>query len=412
MGSSWEDHGLSDPSAGFGQAFPGRAPTGFTRAPGRVNLIGEHTDYNGLPVLPMALQREIRVLFGAREDGVVRVANSEEEFGHREFIVSGEIPPDPPGDWANYLKAPCQALARRFGPLKGFDALLTSTLPVASGLSSSSALVIAVGRTLLSVNGIGLPTLEFAEEMARAERYTGTQGGGMDQAISAGAVGGHASRIEFHPLRMFETPVPHDWRFVVAHTLVRAEKSGPAQEAYNTRTRECREALEIVAKALDPGEWARDEPVTYPSLLETICLQDLVEVGEGNLTGTLLKRFRHVVTEGSRVYDAEQALKREDPITFGLLMNSSHQSLQSDYEVSSPELDALVELALDAGALGARLTGAGFGGCMVALAGPETVDPVLSGLAAGYYRTRDVRDPLSDLLFVAEPAQGATVERF
>jgi galactokinase len=254
--------------------------------------------------------------------------------------------------------------------------------------------------------------LEFAEEMARAERYTGTQGGGMDQAISAGAVGGHASRIEFHPLRMFHTPVPPDWRFVVAHTLVRAEKSGPAQEAYNRRTQECREALEIVSGALTANDWDAGEPVTYPSLLERLCIQDLVDLGEDLLEGTLLRRFRHVVTEGSRVYDAEHALKRGDGFTFGLLMNGSHQSLREDYEVSSPELDALVELALEAGAAGARLTGAGFGGCMVALTGPENVDAVLEGLEGGYYRTRTLEGPMSDVLFSAEAAEGAHVEFF
>ncbi len=410
MGSSWADHGLSDPAGAFADAFPGATPTAYTRAPGRVNLIGEHTDYNGLPVLPMALRREIRVLFAPRTDGLVRVANREDEFGLRAFALAEEIPPDPPGDWANYLKAPCQALSRRFGSLNGFDALVTSTLPVASGLSSSSALVIAMGRTVMAVNGLQLSTVEFAEEMARAERYTGTQGGGMDQAISAGAVAGHASRIEFHPLRLFHAPVPQDWRFVVAHTMVRAEKSGPAQEAYNRRTRECRKALEIVSKAVIANEWARGESITYPDLLEQLCIQDLVELGEGHLEGTLLKRFRHVVTEGSRVYDAEHALKRGDQLTFGLLMNSSHESLRDDYEVSSPELDTLVGLALQAGASGARLTGAGFGGCVVALAGKETAGAILRDLEVGYYASRKVDGPLKDVLFVAEPSQGATVE--
>ncbi|MGD2120674.1 MAG: galactokinase [Gemmatimonadota bacterium] len=412
MGSSWADHGLSDPAAAFATAFPGGTPGRFTRAPGRVNLIGEHTDYNGLPVLPMALRQEVRILFSPRDDDRVRVANTQGEFGLREFTISGEIPPDPPGDWANYLKAPCQALGQKFGSLAGFDALVSSTLPVAAGLSSSSALVIAMGRTLLAVNDLQLPTLEFAEQMAQAERYTGTQGGGMDQAISAGAVHGHASRIEFHPLRMFQTPVPPDWRFVVAHTTVRAEKSGMAQEAYNRRTQECREALAIVNKAVVANEWARGEPLTYPHLLEQFCIQDLVELGEKYLEGALLKRFRHVVTEGSRVYDAEHALKRGDRFTFGLLMNSSHQSLREDYEVSSRELDTLVGIATDAGAEGARLTGAGFGGCIVALAGPDQVDTVLEQLEIRYYESRKVKGSLDEVLFVAEPAQGATVETF
>ncbi|MCJ7628406.1 MAG: galactokinase [Longimicrobiales bacterium] len=421
MESSWEDHGLPDLIVAFRRSFQGESPTHFSRAPGRVNLIGEHTDYNGLPVLPMALRQEIRILFSPRSDATIRVANRAGEFGLREFSLSADIPPDSPGDWANYLKAPCQALARRFGKargdpaLQGFDALVSSTLPIASGLSSSSALVIAMGQALLHANQLALPTLEFAEAMAGAERYTGTQGGGMDQAISVGARAGHASRIEFGPLRMFETPVPSDWRFVVAHTLVRAEKSGPAQKAYNLRTQECREALEIVRGALGetdlfPGGGANQDPaIGYPQLLERICTQELVELGENRLDGTLLKRFRHVVTEGARVYDAEQALKRGDRLTFGLLMNASHESLRDDYEVSSSELDLLVELARGAGAAGARLTGAGFGGCAVALAAPNRLDAVLAALEEGYYRSRDLPTSLGQLLFVAEASDGASV---
>jgi galactokinase len=383
-----------------------------------VNLIGEHTDYNGLPVLPMALRQEIRILFSPRDDSTIRVTNREEEFGRKEFPLSTNIAADLPGDWANYLKAPCQALSQRFGPLRGFDALVSSTLPVASGLSSSSALVIAMGQVVLTVNDLALPTLDFAEEMARAERYTGTQGGGMDQAISAGAVEGHASRIEFDPLRMFETPIPSDWRFVVAHTLVRAEKSGPAQEAYNTRTRECAEALGIMGPVLEgsggfpetvTGLTRGRKPASYPQLLDRVCIQDLVDLGETHLDGNLMKRFRHVVTEGTRVYDAEHALRRGDRLTFGLLMNSSHESLRADYEVSSPELDRLVELALDAGASGARLTGAGFGGCTVTLTDPGRLDGVVAALNEGYFRERELSTPLEEVLFVAEASGGASV---
>jgi galactokinase len=409
MGPSWDDHGLSNPGEAFRRTFPGGLPTHFSRAPGRVNLIGEHTDYNGLPVLPMALRQEIRVLFSPRNDSTVRVANWEREFGLREFSISNHIPPDPPGDWANYLKASCQALSLRFGPLNGLDALVTSNLPVASGLSSSSALVIAMGRAILKVNGLTLPTLEFAEAMARAERYTGTQGGGMDQAISAGAREGHASRIEFNPLRIFETPVPPDWRFVVAHTLVRAEKSGPAQEAYNRRTRECEEALGIIRVALGDADWVKEGVFSYRQLWDRLCIQELVELGEGHLTGTLLMRFRHVVTEAARVYDAEQALRQEDRLTFGLLMNSSHESLRDDYEVSSRELDTLVELALECGAVGARLTGAGFGGCMVALTDPDSLGGVMEGLEEGYYRDREVLPAFGQPLFVADASEGASV---
>jgi len=414
MGSSLQEHGLPDLIETFRGIYHGAAPTHFSRAPGRVNLIGEHTDYNGLPVLPMALRQEIKVLFTPRSDSVIRVANRDREFGIREFPISDNIQPEPSGDWANYLKAPCEALAQRFvplsGPLRGFDALVSSTLPVASGLSSSSALVIAVGQAVLETNDLELPTLDFAEAMARAERYTGTQGGGMDQAISAGAVEGHASRIEFDPLRMFQTIIPPDWCFIVAHTLVRAEKSGPAQKAYNSRTQECRDALNIIRETLGTDSF-QAETLSYSQLLDRICIQELVELGESHLEGNLKKRFRHVVTEGARVYDAEHALRRVDHLTFGLLMNGSHESLRTDYEVSSPELDRLVELALEAGASGARLTGAGFGGCVVALCHPDEVEGIMGALEEGYYKGKELSLPLNRILFLAEASRGASVRK-
>jgi galactokinase len=292
-----------------------------------------------------------------------------------------------------------------------------------------------MGQAFLETNGQALPVLDLAEEMARAERYTGTKGGGMDQAISLGALEGHASRIEFDPLRIFECPVPPDWRFVVAHTLVRAEKSGPAQEAYNLRTRECREALHTIGRVLadgdggkkgpggsprgpgDPGEADARVPrradldhLTYPELLQWAPLPEILELAETHLEGDPLKRFRHVVTEAARVYEAEEAMRRADLLTFGILMDASHESLREDYEVSSPELDQLVSLARGAGAAGARLTGAGFGGCMVALTDPRRLPTVMDTLAEEYYGSRAVPDDsLESVLFVARPSAGASV---
>ena len=410
MGSTWLEHGLSDPVEAFREAFNGSVPTHFSRAPGRVNLIGEHTDYNGLPVMPMALRQEVRVVFRHRDQGTLRIVNRSPDFTPRSFSLSNDIPPDPAGDWGNYLKAPCQALTRLLGPLRGLDGLVTSTLPVASGLSSSSAMVIAVARALLHANGAEIPTLDLAEEMAQAERYTGTKGGGMDQAISLGARDGHASRVEFGPLRLYETPVPPDWRFVVAHTLVRAEKSGQAREAYNRRTMECQEALRRIRLGLSEGGVGGAETLTYPELLARFSLKDLLEMGRVHLAGPVLGRFRHVVTETLRVYRCEEAMREEDLLAFGILMDASHESLRTDYGVSSPELDRLVALARQGGAAGARLTGAGFGGCVVALTDPERLDRLLKTLEESYYRSVTLSQPLRDVLFVARPSGGASVE--
>ncbi len=399
----------------FGARFEGAEPSHLTRAPGRVNLIGEHTDYNGLPVFPMALQREITLLFRPRDDSTIRIANVNPEFELRSFQVAPEIEANAPGDWGNYLKAPCQEMARAQqdlsgpGTLRGFDGLVASNLPVASGLSSSSALVIAVGSTLATVNGFDIPPLEMAESMARAERYTGTQGGGMDQAISLGAASGCASHIEFEPLEMFTIPVPSSWHFIVADTLVRAEKSGAAQVAYNLRTRECREALALILDALSGAPLSPPPPMRYPELLKNVGLRDLLSLASEVLEEPHLPRFRHVVTEATRVYEAEGAMKANDLLTFGLLMDASHESLSEEYQVSSPELDQLVELARRGGAAGARLTGAGFGGCIVALADEPHVQGVIANLEEGYYRERNTPGPVEDHLFEALPSAGASV---
>ena len=420
-------------TAEFGAGLEGAKATHVTRAPGRVNLIGEHTDYNGLPVFPMAVQREISLFYRPRDDATIRIANVAPEFPLRSFQLAPNLEAGAQGDWGNYLKAPCQELIRSrpdlsdSGALRGFDGLVASNLPVASGLSSSSALVIAVGSTLASVNGLDVPPLKMAETMARAERYTGTQGGGMDQAISLGATVGCACRIEFEPLELFTTPIPSGWHFVVADTLVRAEKSGAAQAAYNLRTSECREALTRMLDALSGApvssripsrrggngspreEVSATPPSRYPELLESVGLRDLLSLADEVLEEPHLSRFRHVVTEATRVYEAEGAMKANDLLTFGLLMDASHESLREDYQVSSPELDRLVELAREGGAAGARLTGAGFGGCIVALADERHVQGVIANLEEGYYRERSMPGPVEDHLFEAIPSAGASV---
>jgi galactokinase len=402
----------ADLRSAFAAHFGAPDPTLFVRSPGRINLIGEHIDYNNLSVLPMAIGRHVRLVVRPRADARVRIASLSPGFGAREFALGPEIPPYPVGDWGNYVKAAAQALARSHEGLHGFDAALDATLPVAAGLSSSSALVIGVSLALLSANGRTWEPVALAEQMAQAERYTGTQGGGMDQAICAGAVEGTASRVDFAPLRITPVPVPTDWRFVVAHSLSRAEKSGAAQTTYNRRTVECREAVERVAQhwaGRRAGGPAGGEPASYRRLLATHEVAELVAVGEQVLDGDLLKRFRHVVTEADRVRRAEDALRTADLATFGTLLSASHASLRDDYEVSSAALDELVGLAEAAGAAGARLTGAGMGGCIIAAAQAGSVEGVLDRLRKEFYLPRSAPEPMADHLFLAEPAGGARV---
>jgi galactokinase len=399
----------------LGEAFLatfGASPTHASRAPGRVNLIGEHTDYNDLPVLPMALQREVRIALRPRDDGLLRLHNLEPGFETVELEVGVEIEPGATGSWGNYVKAPVQELARRFAIVRGFDGVVTSDLPIASGLSSSSALVNAVGLALTEINRVGIGALALATVMAEAERYTGTRGGGMDQAISLAAKAGHAARIDFSPLRLRHLPVPPEWRFVVAHTGVRAEKSGAAQSTYNRRRAECEEALALVGAEVADRITRHNAELGYPGLLSAIGAAEALEVGTAVLDANLFKRFRHVITEAGRVRDAQDALMVADPAAFGTLMDASHGSLRADYHVSSAELDELVALAKEGGAAGARLTGAGFGGCIVALTTPSSVDEVIEALVTGYFEPRGMTDALDDRLFVAVPSAGASFSSF
>jgi galactokinase len=391
----------------FSETFGG-VPTHLSRAPGRVNLIGEHTDYNDLPVFPMALQHEVRLLLRPRDDGRVIVHNTNPFFPPIDFEVEPAIPPYVQGAWGNYVKAPANELARRFAIWRGFDGVVSSNIPVASGLSSSSALVNAVGLALANVNEVPTALREFARIMADAEQYVGTRGGGMDQTISLGARNRCAAKITFNPLRLKHVVVPDDWCVIVADTGVRAEKSGRAMIAYNRRREECEEALRLVAGHAATSHVTEHLATSYPDLMKAVDHRTLVEVAGQVLRGNLFRRFRHVVTEAARVEEAVDRLFAADVTGFGRLMDASHASLRSDYSVSSTELDELVAIAREGGAAGARLTGAGFGGCVVALADRWTVGAVLETLVAEYFERRDLADGIDDRLFVAVPSPGAS----
>jgi len=372
-------------------------------APGRVNLIGEHIDYLGLSVLPMAIPRRVRLRVRPRADARVRIEPADASLAPREFELAAPIPPFDAGDWGNYAKAAANELLADLHEPRGFDAELESDIPVAAGLSSSSALVVAVGLALLRVNGLALPPLEMAERMARAELYVGTRGGGMDQAICLLAQEGHAARIDFLPLHAEPIAVPEDWRFVIADSGVRAEKSGAARDAYNERTQQCVEALALLTAAL--GAPAS----TYRRLLAQYPLEALLQQARDRLPILLHARFRHVSTEAYRVVAAEHALRAGDAAALGALMDASHDSLRDNYQVSTPELDAMVTIARRAGAAGARLTGAGFGGCIVALGSEKTCDAIRSALEREYFAGRALDRPLADSLLEARPAAGAIV---
>ena len=304
-------------------------------APGRVNLIGEHIDYHGLPVLPIALDRRVRLTFRPRTDR--RIAASSASYGARMFDWTDDLAPVARGDWENYLRAAAR-VAATFLPASrvGIDAEISSDLPAAAGLSSSSALIVATTLGLLRANGYNPTFEELMAVLPDGEQFVGTRGGCMDHAASLGSRAGHASLIGFDPVSIRHVPIPKDWRFLVANSLVRAEKSGAAREEYNARRN------------------------------ATMSARAKVAAGEA-LTALEEEAYRHVTSEAERVGLAVRAMERDEPELFGRLMLLSHESLRDRLRVSCPALNEMVNLAMEAGALGARLTGAGFGGCIVAL---------------------------------------------
>ena len=387
----------SDPLVPAFSARFGTAPTGVAFAPGRVNLIGDHTDYNGLPVLPMALNRGIRIAFRADLQAVVTLDNLNQRFPLTSFPLTASIPMGPAGHWGNYPRAVATALLEQGQITRGIRGLVDGDLPPASGLSSSSALVVATALALLEANGTRCDSGTLMQWLAVGERLVGTEGGGMDQAVILGGLAGHAIRIDFSPgLRLRPVPIPGSWRIVVASSMVEAAKAGPAREGYNTRVAECQEALRNLGTE------------GFPELMAD--QGRALARAEAGLPGTLFRRVRHVLTEGRRVEEATTALEHDDLPGMGRLLTASHASLRDDYQVSCPELDELVAVAEAAGAVGARLTGAGFGGCIVALAEEHSVDGVMDRIWDGYYQPRRVPLPeRDDILFSAAPADGARV---
>ena len=436
----------------FEQAFPGEKAAGLIRAPGRVNLIGEHTDYNGYPVLPMAIEREILVAWAPAKDDSVRIANLNPRFPARTFPARLPLEPFPQGDWGNYIQAAVKGLLEEgvvSAPAKGFKALYSGNIPDAAGLSSSAALVVATGLVFLAANGKTCDPLALADLLARAERYVGTEGGGMDQAVSLLGQSGKALRIDFFPLRAKPVNLPEGYGFVISHSLVRATKSAEARAQYNLRVVECRlacalavqalskrtgialhpkrlselapeklslpeeEADRIVREALGENPWSSDDIAkklgeTVKQLSDSYCrLQDGSTVPEPASGFKLWKRYRHVVSEARRVEQAERELKKGDAEAFGNLMNTSHASCRDDYEVSCPELEALVAISRDHGALGARLTGAGFGGATVSLVPEDKADLLMEGLRKEYYTNRTQEAASGEFLFKTAATKGA-----
>ncbi len=367
----------------------GRDPAVVVRAPGRVNLIGEHTDYNDGFVLPVAVDRAAWVAAAPLPDRTVRLIAL--DMGGEEASFSLDAIPPRQGNWADYPRGVAWALGERGLALSGMEAVLTSDVPIGAGLSSSAAVEVAFAWTWKVLSGLELERTELARLCQRAENeYVGLRCGIMDQMASVWGQKDHAILIDCRTLEVEHVPIPPGVAIVVADTMVRREL---ATSEYNRRRWECEEAVRILLEYL-PGIRA----------LRDVSLEDLERYGH-HLPPVLLKRARHVVTCNARVLKTVAAFRAGDLETVGQAMHRSHISLRDDYEVSSPELDTLAEAAWEVpGCYGARLTGAGFGGCIVALADIGAVDNLARHLRE-VYEARFGRTPTVTVCYASDGAR-------
>jgi galactokinase len=339
------------------------------RAPGRVNLIGEHTDHNDGFVMPMAIGFSTWVTSAPRIDRTVSVFS--ENFSERiEFELDDESP-RAQGHWSDYVKGVAIELERAGHRLRGAELRIRGEVPIGSGLSSSAALEVASGYALLTNSGLAVDRRELAEICQRAENeFVGMRCGIMDQFISCHGQAGKALLLDCRSLEYKTLPLPENARLILCNTMV---KHSLATSEYNARRRECEAAVNHFAQ-IRPGVRA----------LRDITEVDL-ELYGSDLSDAIYRRSRHVITENDRVGAAAAALEKDDLVAFGQLMNSSHNSLRDDYEVSCKELDLMVDLARQVpGVYGARMTGGGFGGCTVNLVEAEYVDEFKEAVALGY----------------------------
>lgn len=341
----------------------GHAAEGLAEAPGRVNLIGEHLDYNEGCVLPAAIDRTILVAFARRPDRQVRIYSL--DFTQESVFRLDAVRVDKEHAWSNYLRGVAWALQGEGYDLAGLDAALQGDVPVGAGLASSGALEVAGIGAFAHASSLELDLREAALLGQRAENeFVGVECGIMDQFAAALSVADHALLIDCRTLDHEAVPLHLEAQgvcIVVADTGARRELAG---SEYNRRRRECAEALALLRRWL-PGRSL--------SALRDVTGEDLAAYAE-RLPPALRRRVRHVVEEQARVERAIAALRANDLAAVGHLFSASHASLRDDYEVSSPELDLMVEMASQVeGCLGARLTGAGFGGCTVNLVRSDAV---------------------------------------
>ena len=380
------DHSLQQTvSAAFARTF-GTSPDLIVRAPGRVNLIGEHTDYNDGFVLPCAIGTSTMVAASARNDGQVHIVAS--DFGNAEdiFTLEPQLARNSAQPWSDYVRGMIVALQEHGFTLTGANIAIAGNLPKGAGLSSSASLEVAIGKAMLALSGNDIDLTKLAQIAQAAEcDFVGTKCGIMDQLISAQGKAGHALLIDCRSLELTDAPVPDNIAIIIVHSGV---TRGLVDGHYNERRRQTEAAAAAMGVAA-----LRDANMDM--------------LNAAGLNATTTARARHVITENQRTLDAADALGHADLARLGALMAQSHASMRDDFEITVPAIDDLV--ALLQGAIGshggARMTGGGFGGACVALLPVEMVEAVTAQIRAGY----TAPDGEAPLIMVERPGPGVAI---
>jgi galactokinase len=362
----------------------GAPPSIVVRAPGRVNLIGEHTDYNDGFVLPMAIDRAAWIALRPRTDR--RLVVQSLDFDQSVDVDLNQMSNTGPG-WAEYLKGVAWALTDSGQQLNGWEGVTAGDVPIGAGLSSSAALELATARAFASVSKLDWNPAQMALLSQRAEnKWVGVNCGIMDQMISAAGAAGHALLIDCRSLENQLVPLPPGNAVIVLDT---ATRRGLVDSAYNERRAQCEAAARFFnVKAL------RDVSVAQ------------FETRAAELDEVTRRRARHVVTENDRTLKAAEVMRAGDAAALGLLMNASHESLRDDFEVTNAALNTIVEIARQQpGCWGARMTGAGFGGCAVALVKAEAATAFDQAVTTAYTQATG----LTPNVYICHASDGASV---
>ena len=372
-------------TASFAGRF-GHTPDLVVRAPGRVNLIGEHTDYNDGFVLPCAIGPATMVAISKRHDNNVEVIAADFGDAGDQFGLELPLQRNIEQPWADYVRGMISALQNAGYALSGAHIAIAGNLPKGAGLSSSASLEVAVGKAMSALADIDIDNTRLAQIAQRAEcDFVGTQCGIMDQLISAQGKAGHALLIDCRSLGLNDAPVPADVAIMIVHSGV---TRGLVDGHYNARRRQCEAAATRMGVAA-----LRDATLDM--------------LAAASLDAVTKMRARHVITENQRTLDAADALAKSDLATLGMLMAQSHTSMRDDFEITVPPVDALVAMLQKAIGTqgGARMTGGGFGGACVAVMPSAMVADVQAAITAEY-RTPEGNAPI---IMVERPGPGVAI---